>query len=234
MPREAHDHEKRAARGDMPERATPARIDSPLTLAGRGRWSSAPRPPEAAFKYDARTIVLHWCTAVLVALLWTVAQVIDDFPPGPLRVDARSVHITLGVSLAVVLVVRVIWRNSGSGALSPSRSGRMDRAAVWGHRLLYVLAILAVILGITNAWVRGENIFNLFALPDLAHGDREMRKFVGTLHGWAANALVVVAIGHALVALFHHYVLRDRVLQRITPGTWLAPREAAGPTHSRT
>jgi cytochrome b561 len=28
---------------------------------------------------------------------------------------------------------------------------------------------------------------------------------------------VIVALGHALAALYHHYVLKDRVLQRMLP-----------------
>ena len=204
-----HDHDDRAEpneRDDMPEHTTLARINTPLMLGGKGRWSTAQRQPQAAFTYDRKTVVLHWCTAVLVGALWLIAQIIDDFPAGPLRVDARSVHISLGLALAVVLAIRVTWRNGSAGALSPVRSGRMDHAAVIGHWSLYALAILAVILGIANALARGENIFNLFALPDLAHGDREIRKLVGTLHGWVANALVILSVGHALLALFHHYI----------------------------
>jgi cytochrome b561 len=225
-----HDHDDRAEpneRDDMPEHTTLARINSPLMLGGKGRWSTAQRRPQAAFTYDRKTVVLHWCTAVLVGALWLIAQIIDDFPAGALRVDARSVHISLGLALAVVLAIRVTWRNGSAGALSPVRSGRMDRAAAIGHWSLYALAILAVILGIANALARGENIFNLFALPDLAHGDREIRKLVGTLHGWVANALVILSVGHALLALFHHYILRDGVLRRMVPARWFARPHAA-------
>jgi cytochrome b561 len=231
MPDDTRNHERRVEEGDVPERMTLAKIDNPPSPQGRG-WSTASRLPQAPFRYDRKTIVLHWCTAVLVALLWLIAEIIDDFPDGPLRVDARSVHISLGLALAAVLAVRVLWRNRGSGALSPVRAGMMDRAAALGHWLLYALAILAVILGITNALARGDNIFNLFALPDLAHGDRALRKLIGTMHGWAANTLVIVAIGHSLLALFHHYGLRDGLLQRIMPQGWLARQDAPKVPHS--
>ena len=65
--------------------------------------------------YDRRTIQLHWVTAVLVGLLWSVAQIIDYFPKGAPRIAVRSVHIVLGALLGVILVMRVVWR---------SRSGR--------------------------------------------------------------------------------------------------------------
>jgi cytochrome b561 len=52
--------------------------------------------PEAS--YDRRTILLHWVTAGLVGLLWSIAQVIDLFPKGPPKIAARSVHVALGLS----------------------------------------------------------------------------------------------------------------------------------------
>jgi cytochrome b561 len=60
--------------------------------------------------YDNRTIILHWVTALLVAEQWLGAQIIDWFPKGAPRVDARSVHITCGILLAAVLVGRIIGR----------------------------------------------------------------------------------------------------------------------------
>jgi cytochrome b561 len=221
------DSEEHNKRGEMSDRTTLAKIESPLALGGNGRWSTTSRPPQNAFVYDRKTIVLHWGTALLVGALWILGQTIDDFPDGPWRVAARSVHVSLGVTLAVVLAIRMVWRNRGVGALHPDRTGRLDRLAALGHWSLYALAILAVILGITTAFVRGENIFNLFSLPDLSHGDRDLRKLVGSLHGWVANTLVILVVGHALLALFHHYVLRDGVIRRMLPGARQAS-DAAG------
>ena len=50
----------------------------------------------AATRYDTTTIVFHWATAILVATQWLGAQIIDWFPKGTLRVDARSMHIVCG------------------------------------------------------------------------------------------------------------------------------------------
>ncbi|MBV8963815.1 MAG: cytochrome b [Hyphomicrobiales bacterium] len=212
----------------MSDRMPSSRNKSLLTLGGNGRWSTALPLPRSVFIYDRKSIILHWLTAVLVAALWIIAQIIDDFPAGPLRVDARSVHISLGVMLAIVLIIRLLWRNRGEGALHPDQDGWLGRLAAFGHWSLYGLAILAVILGLIHALARRDNIFNLFSLPDLAHGDRGVRNLIGTLHGWVANTLLILAIGHALLALFHHYVLRDGVMRRMLPGLGRAkgtPRE---------
>jgi len=56
-------------------------------------------------RYDPATMFLHWATALLVVTQWVGAQTIDLFPGGPLRVDARSVHITVGVLLVAMVLV---------------------------------------------------------------------------------------------------------------------------------
>jgi len=63
-----------------------------------------------ARKYDPTTMFFHWTTAALVVTQWMGAQAIDLFPRGPLRVDARSLHTTMGVLLAALLLGRIAWR----------------------------------------------------------------------------------------------------------------------------
>ena len=59
------------------------------------------QPTDAtATRYDRATIAIHWLMALLVVCQFLGAQVIDDFPKGPLRVDARSVHLVGGVAVA--------------------------------------------------------------------------------------------------------------------------------------
>jgi cytochrome b561 len=51
----------------------------------------------------------------------------------------------------------------------------------------------------------------------LDSGDRALRRLIGDWHALAANAIMIVAALHAAAALFHHYVLHDRVLRRMLP-----------------
>ena len=38
---------------------------------------------------------------------------------------------------------------------------------------------------------------------------------VGDVHALAANVLMIVVLGHALMALYHQYVLKDGLLRRM-------------------
>jgi cytochrome b561 len=168
-------------------------------------------------RHDRTTIVLHWTTAILVAVLWTIGQTIDIFPNGPLRIDYRSVHIVCGVLLGVVLVARLAWRLTRRESLPPIDHGVLLFIARATHWLLYALLIAAVGLGVAYLWVRGDSIFNLFSVPAFDPGNRALLHQVGGWHALAANTILIVAGVHAAAALFHHFVLRDATLQRMLP-----------------
>jgi cytochrome b561 len=165
--------------------------------------------------YDRRTIALHWLTAALVISLWLLGQTIDWFPKGSPRAIARSSHIALGVGLAFVLIRRIWWRLSDGVHMPPASSSALDRIATLTHKVLYLLLVGTVLLGIANAWVRGDTLFMLLKIPAFDPGNTALRESVEELHSWSANLLLIVAGLHAAAALVHHFVLKDDILRRM-------------------
>lgn len=172
---------------------------------------------EQAVSYDGVSIALHWLTAGLVVILWTLGQTIDFFPKGAPKIDARSVHITLGATLGIVLIGRMLWRASAGRRLPLANSGWLGVAAKVVHYGLYLLVGVTVGLGIFNAWQRGDVLFNVYTIPKLIPGDLALKRILEDLHGDFADAVLIVAGLHAAAALAHHYLLRDRVLRRMLP-----------------
>lgn len=168
-------------------------------------------------RYDRVSIALHWSTAVLVVFLWIMAQIIDLFPSGPPRVGARSVHIVVGVILAVLLAARLLWRLTSGHHPEPVDPGLMGRVATLTHGLIYALLALVILAGLTNVWVRGDSVFGLFRLPGLGPESRWLRGLVGDVHALAANGILILAGLHAAAGLFHHFMLRDDTLRRMWP-----------------
>lgn len=168
-------------------------------------------------RYDGFSILLHWITAVLVVILWTLGQTIDWFPKGAPRIDARSTHIALGATLGLVLLIRMGWRATAGRSLPLADSGWMGFLAKAVHYGLYLLVAATVTLGIFNAWQRGDILFNVYTIPTLVPGDVALRRTLGSLHGDFADVVLIVAGLHAAAALMHHYLLRDSVLRRMLP-----------------
>jgi cytochrome b561 len=178
--------------------------------------------------YDRRTILLHWVTAALVVLLWGIAQVIDLFPKGAPRIAARSVHIVLGVLLGVILLLRILWRNRSGRRLPPASGGVMGYFARIVHIGLYVGVASVVLLGISNAWARGDSLFGLLRIPKLYPDIPQLKPAIENLHATFANALLILAGAHALAAIAHHFILRDGVLRRMLPSRNTKEQQASG------
>jgi len=167
-------------------------------------------------RYDGLTITFHWLTALLVVCLWLIGQLVDFVPRGPLRSDVWSTHVLLGFTLFALLVIRIIWRLTAGRHLPPTHPGFFGLVATLGHLVLYALLIAVVCLGLADAFVRGYHIFDLVTLPQI--GDPALRRPINGWHELAANTIAAVALLHALVALFHQYVLKDRLLVRMGLG----------------
>lgn len=172
---------------------------------------------QAAARYDGPSMVLHWLTAALVVILWSLGQTIDFFPKGAPKIDARSVHITLGVTLAIVLIVRLAWRASAGRRLPLANAGWLGVTAKAVQYGLYILLVATVVLGVFNAWQRGDVLYNIYTIPKLIPGDVALKKTLEELHGDFADIVLIVAGLHAAAALVHHYLLRDGVLRRMLP-----------------
>ncbi|WP_019939658.1 cytochrome b [Bordetella sp. FB-8] len=168
--------------------------------------------------YDRPTIALHWLTAALVLFQFTLAMIWDFFPK-PEQHTMIVTHTSFGIVLAVVLLARLLWRTTAGRRLEHG-SSLPDLAARAAHLILYLLLVAVVVLGVMLRW-SGHNPLSFFGLTiaspfgPFSHATHEI---LGNLHDFAAWSIIVIAVVHACAALFHHYVLRDGILQRMLPG----------------
>jgi cytochrome b561 len=175
--------------------------------------------------YGAIPQVMHWITVALVILAWFLGQFDDIFPKGPARAAALFVHISAGLSVAGLVVLRLCWRLADvPPPLERTVLGAwLDHTARLAHYALYALLIAVPLSGIALQFVRGDAL-PLFGLAEIASplggADRALRRTVKEVHEVAANALIILAMLHAAAALMHHWLLRDRTLVRMLPGGW--------------
>ncbi len=169
--------------------------------------------------YDNVAISLHWLTALLVVVLFGLAETWDYFPR-PTRESLQSLHVSLGVLLTAVVLARIIWRLIPGHQLPALVSEWVKLASKSVHYLLYVLLVVQVCLGFVFRWAQGHPVgfFGLFAIPGpFGKVERPTRHLINTLHEYAGWAIIIIAFVHALAALYHHYKLQDRVLGRMLP-----------------
>ena len=172
---------------------------------------------QSARHYDGVTIFFHWTIAVLVVAQWLGAQTIDWFPRGALRVDARSVHITGGLLVALLLAGRILWRLTYGRRLPLADKGAVNVLAKGTHWGLYVALIAMVVVGMFLTWTRGDVIYNLFKLPTFDPSNKGLADQIQEVHATIGYMILALAGVHASAALLHRYLWHDGVLARMLP-----------------
>jgi cytochrome b561 len=90
-----------------------------------------------------------------------------------------------------------------------------DVIARWTHRALYLSVLVMLASGLTVSVLSGlpDALFGAAPLPELA--DLKPR----VAHGIMARIFAGLIVLHALAAIYHHMVLKDRTLKRMWFGT---------------
>lgn len=165
-------------------------------------------------RYDRASIIFHWLTAVLVLALWLMAQS-EGLLPREWRHSMWSIHISAGAVLVLIHCARLYWRMSSGARLASVNSGLLRLLEHATHGLLYVLLGATLALGIVNVAARGWDLFGFVQIPAFAPDDRALRRSINGWHELAANALLGLAAFHALAALYHQFVRKDGLLNRM-------------------
>lgn len=168
--------------------------------------------------YDSVAIALHWFTAFLVIANFALAQIWDWFAK-PTKGLLEDTHMSFGVLLTVVIVARIIWRFIPGHQVSSLEAGWVRLASKGTHYVLYLLLIAEAGLGFAFRWGAGRPMafFGTGIPPLIGEIARPLRRELRELHEWIGWAIIILALLHALAALYHHYVLKDRVLVRMLP-----------------
>jgi len=123
------------------------------------------------------------------------------------------------VLLAAAVLARIAWQLIPGHRVASLEAGWMRLASTATHYLLYALLVAEAALGFAFRWGAGRPMafFGAGIPPLIGEIARPDRRLLRELHEWIGWTIVIVALGHALAALYHHYVLKDRVLQRMLP-----------------
>jgi cytochrome b561 len=128
-------------------------------------------------------------------------------------------HETLGLSVFVLTLVRLVWRARDGAPVDPPMPAVMRYAAKIVHVALYLLLLAVPLTAVVGAWLEGHPL-TLLMLGDvasplpLAHGAGQT---IATLHTYLGDSVVWLAGLHAAAGLFHHFFLRDHVLRSMLP-----------------
>ena len=181
-------------------------------------------------RYDNFSMTLHWLIALLVVTQFLLAE-FWGFAARPVHSSMIVAHMSFGILLTAVLLIRIAWRLTPGHRVRDAVEGWVEFASKGVHYLLYCLLVVQAALGFVLRWSGNEamSFFGLLIPPPFAPFSKPAHELVGEAHNWIGWTIIILAGGHAAAALFHHFVLRDNVLWRMLPGLRARQAEAELP-----
>jgi len=182
----------------------------------------------SATRFGLVAISLHWLIALLFFAMIALGLTMTELAlTHPLKFPLYQIHKSIGVTIFVLVALRLFWRLSGMVPPLPATLTEFERLgarlAQWG---LYAVLIAMPLTGwvIVSASPLGipTILYGIVKLPHIdfiaARADKaaieHRAELVHALLAWSGVALVVL---HAGAALRHHFWLGDDVLKRMLP-----------------
>ena len=170
--------------------------------------------------YTYTAISLHWLMAVLVFVTFPVGLVMHEMALSPNKLRLMSYHKWLGVTVFILIALRMAWRASHQPAPMDASIPKWQQMAAHGvHVLLYLLLFAIPLSGWLMSSAKGfQTVYlGILPLPDLLTKDKALGDALGVLHQVLNITMLLLVISHVAAALKHQFVDRDGTLARMLP-----------------
>jgi cytochrome b561 len=173
--------------------------------------------------YNGAAKSLHWLILALLIVQFAIALIMPEIRRDTKPETLINLHLSFGILILCVAVIRLAWR------VTHREPEPEDGVPPWQtlsarivHWLLYLLLFALPILGWINASWRGFPVvmFGL-ELPKLVATRAPGWRWTGDVHTLLAYfGMLTLVVMHVAAVLYHYFVRRDRVLQRMLPSRY--------------
>lgn len=185
------------------------------------RWYPSTPLGDSSASYGWISIVLHWIAAAAVVALWLLGDLIDGAKSIADLEHQTSLHVSVALTLFLILAARLLWRVISGQPRWRSQS-RLDR---WASRCAHYTMLLCIGLMLVSGpvLILGSVVdltfFGQASIPAAAFA----RELAGSIyysvahriHTSASSVLMIVAAIHLAGACKHLMFDDDDVFLRI-------------------
>ena len=175
---------------------------------------------QASQRYTWTAISLHWLIAILIFIAFPLGLYMHDLPLSPYKLKLYSWHKWVGVTVLMLVILRVFWRTTHTPPTLPDSLPQWQKlASQIIHFLLYVLIIVVPISGWLMSSAKGVQTvwFGVLPIPDLLDKDKNLGNLLLVVHKSLNYGLLALVAIHTLAAIKHHFIDKDNILRRMLP-----------------
>lgn len=173
--------------------------------------------------YGTVAKTFHWLIVIAVYTMIAVGFIMGNVSDDALAGKLYDYHNAFGLTILAIVLLRFSWRQLNNRPTLPESVPTWQRIASSAvHYGLYLVLICMLLSGWLMSSAAGYNpsFFGLFQVPALLNENKALAKTFAEIHEILAFTLIALIVVHVGAALKHYFIDKDKVLQRMLPGTW--------------
>jgi cytochrome b561 len=163
---------------------------------------------------------LHWLMAPLVLGMLGIGIYMTSLPPSDQKWMFYGWHKSFGIVVLALVVIRLSWRLTQTTPSLAQLDHWQVQLAKINHYLLYLLMFIMPLSGAVMSQAGGHPVkfFEYWTLPTLITQNPLVALMARQIHGWAGYLFLALIAIHVGAALYHHFILKDKILKRMVHG----------------
>ncbi|MGB8339845.1 MAG: cytochrome b [Burkholderiales bacterium] len=173
-----------------------------------------------AVAYSRTAIILHWLSALMIFASVALGLSMVDLPLSPKKLQWYSWHKWMGVTIFMLIALRLLWRSGNPVPPLPAMMPRWQKiAAHVTHWVLYALLLLIPLSGWFRSAAAGVQVVYLgvLPLPNPIGVDKPLGEQLKLLHQALNYMMLALVFTHVVAALKHQLIDKDDILARMIP-----------------
>ena len=170
--------------------------------------------------FGSITRILHWLMSPIIICMLCVGFYMSGLENSPGKFELYGLHKSTGMIVLLLALLRILWRFINITPTLPStvpswQASGYKIGVIAMYLLMFAMPISGVLLNIYGG--HDVSMFGLFTIQAFEKND-QIASLANDVHGIGAWAFVAFITLHSSIALYHHFVDKDRLLMRMVKG----------------
>ena len=170
--------------------------------------------------YGGVSRIFHWVVGLMIIILLCVGFYMTGLEPSDQKWEIYGLHKATGVMVLALVALRFGWRLINIIPDLPKTIPNWQAIGYkFGMKIMYVFMFLMPASGILMSLYSARDIpvYGMFTIKSFEL-NKELATIFHTIHEYSGIALACIIGFHTLMALYHHFFVKDRLLMRIIVG----------------
>jgi len=168
-------------------------------------------------KYGLLAKLFHWVTFIALLAQVPFGFYLVELEFSDQRIELENIHILVGITIFYVTLFRLIWKLFNP---SPTESKSFFKGQILigkvNHLLLYLSIFAITISGMLKKLYMGETLNFFFFKYGFEKDNFLLADAFYEVHIYANYLLLALVTLHILAVVVHHFIFKDKILNKIT------------------